>query len=57
MKTTVGLPVVVVLFVMGCATTQQVAVKEEPGICTFLGEVCHELQIKRGSRPFSSSRS
>ena len=44
MKTTGGLPVVLVLLVMGCATTQQVAVKEEPGICTFLGEVCHELQ-------------
>ena len=44
MKTTVGLTVVVVLLVMGCSTTQRVAVKEEPGICTFLGEVCHELQ-------------
>ena len=44
MKTTVGLPVVVVLLVMGCSTTQQVAVKEEPGICAFLGEACHQLQ-------------
>jgi hypothetical protein len=44
MKTIVGLTVVVVLLVTGCATTQQVAVKEEPRICTFLGEVCHELQ-------------
>jgi hypothetical protein len=44
MKTTVGLTVVVVLLVTGCSTTQRVAVKEEPAICTFLGEVCHELQ-------------
>jgi Protein of unknown function (DUF3313) len=44
MKTTVGLTAVMVLLVMGCATTQRVAVKDEPGICTFLGEVCPELQ-------------
>ena len=44
MKTTVGLTVVVVLLVTGCATTQRVAVKEHPGICAFLGEVCNELQ-------------
>jgi hypothetical protein len=44
MQTTVGLTVVVVLPVMGCSTTQRVTVKDEPGICTFLGEVCHELQ-------------
>ena len=44
MKTTVGLTAVLVLLVMGCSTTQRVTVKEEPGICTFLGEVCHELQ-------------
>jgi hypothetical protein len=45
MKTTVGLTVLVVLLVMGCSTTQRVAVKEEPGICTFLGEVCHEGDV------------
>src|SRR4029434_4849351 len=44
MKTTVGLTVVGVLLVMGCDNTQRVAFKEEPGICAFLGEVCHELQ-------------
>ena len=44
MKTTVGLTAVMVLLVMGCSTTQRVTVKDEPGICTFLGEVCHELQ-------------
>ena len=44
MKTTVGLAAMMVLLVMGCATTHRIAVKDEPGICTFLGEVCHELQ-------------
>jgi len=31
-----------VLLVMGCSTTERVAVRDEPGICAFLGEVCHE---------------
>jgi hypothetical protein len=44
MKTAVGLTVVMVLLVTGCSTTQRVAVRDEPGICAFLGEVCHELQ-------------
>jgi Protein of unknown function (DUF3313) len=44
MKTAVGLIAVMVLLVMGCSTTQRVAVRDEPGICAFLGEVCHELQ-------------
>jgi hypothetical protein len=44
MKTAAGLTLVVVLLVTGCSTTHRVAVKEEPGICTFLGEACHELQ-------------
>jgi Protein of unknown function (DUF3313) len=44
MKTTVGLTAVMVLLVMGCSTSQQVTVKDEPGICTFLGEACHELR-------------
>jgi hypothetical protein len=33
-----------VLLVTGCSTTERVAVKDQPGICAFLGEVCHELQ-------------
>jgi hypothetical protein len=32
------------LLVTGCSTTQRVAVRDEPGICAFLDEVCHELQ-------------
>jgi hypothetical protein len=44
MKTAVGLTVVMVLLVIGCSSTQQVAVRDEPRICAFLGEVCHELQ-------------
>jgi hypothetical protein len=44
MKTAVGLTTVMVLLVTGCSTTQRVAVKDEPSICAFLGEVCHELQ-------------
>jgi hypothetical protein len=44
MKTAVGLTTVMVLLVTGCSTTQQVAVRDQPGICAFLGEVCHELQ-------------
>jgi hypothetical protein len=33
-----------VLLVTGCSTTQRVTVRDEPAICAFLGEVCHELQ-------------
>jgi hypothetical protein len=44
MKTAVGVTAVMVLLVTGCSTTQRVAVRDEPGICAFLGEVCHELQ-------------
>jgi hypothetical protein len=44
MNTAVGLTAVMVLLVTGCSTTQWVAVKDEPGICAFLGDVCHELQ-------------
>ena len=44
MKTAVGLTAVMVLLVTGCSTTQRVTVKDAPGICAFLGEVCHELQ-------------
>jgi hypothetical protein len=44
MKTAVGLTAVMVLLVTGCSTTQRVTVRDEPGICAFLGEVCRELQ-------------
>jgi Protein of unknown function (DUF3313) len=44
MKTAVGLTTVMILLVTGCSTTQRVTVRDEPGICAFLGEVCHELQ-------------
>ena len=44
MNTAVRLTAVMILFVAGCSTTQQVTVKDEPGICAFLGEVCHALQ-------------
>jgi hypothetical protein len=44
MKKAVGLTALMVLLGTGCSTTQQVAVKDQPAICAFLGEVCHELQ-------------
>jgi Protein of unknown function (DUF3313) len=44
MHTAVALTAVLVLFVTGCSTTQRVAVRDEPRICAFLDEVCHELQ-------------
>ena len=44
MNTAVRLTAVMVLLVTGCSTTQRVTVRDEPGICAFLGEVCHELQ-------------
>jgi hypothetical protein len=44
MKTAVGLTAMMALLVTGCSTTQRVTVRDEPGICAFLGEVCHELQ-------------
>ena len=44
MTTAVGLTTVMILLVTGCSTTQQVAVTDQPGICAFLGEICHELQ-------------
>jgi hypothetical protein len=44
MHTAVGVTAVLVLLVTGCSTTQQATVRDEPRICAFLGEVCHELQ-------------
>jgi Protein of unknown function (DUF3313) len=44
MNTAVRLTAVIVLLVTGCSTTQRVTVRDKPGICAFLGEVCHELQ-------------
>ena len=44
MKTAVGFAAVMILLVTGCSTTQRVTVRDAPGICAFLGEVCHELQ-------------
>jgi Protein of unknown function (DUF3313) len=44
MNPAVGLTAVMVLLVTGCSTTQRVTVRDEPGICAFLGEVCHALQ-------------
>jgi hypothetical protein len=37
------LAVVVLLFMTGCATTEQMAVKEHPAVCGFLGDSCREL--------------
>jgi hypothetical protein len=44
MKMAVGLVAVMVLVVTGCSTTEQAAVRDQRGVCAFLGEVCRELQ-------------
>ena len=45
MRTVLGLGAIV-LFVVGCATTerQEVSVKDQPAVCRFLGEACNNLK-------------
>ena len=43
MRFVLGIAAVVVLLVAGCSTTEQVAVKDQPAVCGFLGEVCKQL--------------
>lgn len=43
MKTVFGIAAAVVLLATGCSTTEQVAVKDQPAVCGFLGDVCHQL--------------
>jgi hypothetical protein len=44
MRTTLALMVVTLVLMTGCATTQQMAVKDLPAVCGFLGEACDLLQ-------------
>jgi Protein of unknown function (DUF3313) len=44
MRTVLGLAAVILLLVAGCATTERMTVTEQPAICGFLGDVCHELK-------------
>ena len=44
MRTLTALAAVMLLVVTGCATTQQVAVKDQPAICGFLGDACDQLR-------------
>jgi hypothetical protein len=43
MRIVLGLATVVLVFVTGCATTQQVAVEQQPAVCGFLGDSCRDL--------------
>ena len=44
MKIFLGIAAMVVLVVTGCATTEQVAVQDQPAVCGFLGaDVCRQL--------------
>lgn len=44
MKTVLGLAVVILLLVTGCATTKQAAVQDQPAICGFLSDICQLLK-------------
>ena len=44
MRTVLGLPAVILVLATGCATTQRVAVEQQPAVCGFLGESCNELK-------------
>jgi Protein of unknown function (DUF3313) len=44
MKFSLGIAAVVVLLATGCATTEKVAVKDQPAVCGFLGDVCNQLK-------------
>lgn len=44
MKFALGVGALVVMLAAGCATTEQVAVKDQPAVCGFLGDVCHQLK-------------
>ena len=43
MKAVLGPTLVMPAFLMGCATTQRVAVKDQPAVCGFFGESCEYL--------------
>jgi hypothetical protein len=43
MKRGFALTAVILLFVAACATTQEQKVTDQPSICRFLGEACHNL--------------
>src|SRR5882672_3657397 len=44
MRAVFGLAAVILVFVTGCATTEQMAVKEQPAVCGFLGDSCRDLE-------------
>jgi len=44
MKMVLGLVAVTLVLVAGCATTQRVAVEDQPAVCAFLGEACEQLK-------------
>jgi hypothetical protein len=43
MRAAIGLTLVMLVFLTGCATTERVAVKDQPAVCGFLGESCEYL--------------
>jgi hypothetical protein len=43
MKRGFALTAVILLFVAGCAATERQKVIEQPSVCRFLGEACHDL--------------
>jgi uncharacterized protein DUF3313 len=51
MKVAFGLTMVVVLFVAGCATTERVAMKDQPAVCGFLGDSCRDLEKGSEGQP------
>jgi Protein of unknown function (DUF3313) len=44
MRTILALMAVILVFMTGCAATQQVRVKDLPAVCGFLGDACDLLQ-------------
>jgi hypothetical protein len=44
MKTIVGLAVLALVLVTGCATTKQASLQDQTAVCGFLGDACHLLK-------------
>jgi hypothetical protein len=54
MKMVFAVAAVLLLVVTGCATTERLAVNENPAVCGFLGEACEDLQ--KGGKDQASLR-
>jgi hypothetical protein len=44
MKTVFVLTMLILVVATGCATTERIAIKDQPAVCGFLGDSCQDLE-------------